>query len=170
MTILIIGLMCSGKTSIGKALAKEFHLDFIEMDPLVLAETGMHSVQEVFEIRPSLWKEAEFEVMRNLSEKASIVVACSGDIIENDINFQYFREKNHEMRVLYLHTTPETIAKRLVASHDRVKLKDQDGVQKNVTDLYKKRDPLYRKYASLVVDTDESVPADVVASILKEWA
>lgn len=170
MTILILGLMCSGKTSIGKALAKEFHLDFIEMDPLVLSETGMHSVQEVFALRPSLWKEAEFAVMQTLSQKASMVVACSGDVVENDINFQYFHEKNHELRTLYLHTSPETIAKRLVASHDRVKLKDEEAIRENVATLYEKRDALYRKYANLVVDTDDQLPADVVQLILKAWS
>ena len=47
--IILIGMPCSGKSSIGKALAQHYHLDFVDMDEEIVNTAGM-SIQEIFEI------------------------------------------------------------------------------------------------------------------------
>ena len=48
--IILIGMPCSGKSSIGKALAQHYRLDFVDMDEEIVKTAGM-SIQEIFETK-----------------------------------------------------------------------------------------------------------------------
>lgn len=173
MKILLLGLMGSGKTTIGKLLAKTLGCEFVEMDALVLQHSGFDSVQDVFELRESLWQESELEVSKQLSnQQNSLVIACSGDIVENQLNIQYFRENSANMHVIYLQTTPETLAKRVIASHvEKLTIEQHDSVEKNIMELNVMRHDSYKKMADTVIKTDihslEEIIEEIKAVIIK---
>ncbi len=171
MILLFIGLMCSGKSSVGKVVAKELNHRFVEMDALVLDQTGFSNVQEVYESRVSLWKESELQICRELSYEGKAVVACSGDIVENDLNFQYFSENApNGFKVVYLSARPETLSKRLIASHSEVRMKDDEKIRKNVELIFEKRDALCRLHADHVIPTDGTDLHEVTQAVLKVLA
>ena len=116
MTILLLGLMGSGKSTIGKLLAEHFGYKFHEMDHLVLEQSGFNSVSEVYEHRMSLWKESELEVSKELSKKENLVIAASGGLSENQLNILYFQENCKHLEIVFLHVDIAKAEQRLLNS------------------------------------------------------
>ena len=166
MNILLFGLIGAGKSSIGINLAKELGYEFVEVDPLVLERTGFSKVSEVYETRVSLWKESEVEIYKSLSNETNKVIACSGSVIENQLNLQYYFENSKKHLFVYLSATPETLAKRVVLSQKDKSSKDVKVIQANIEKIFEKRDFLYRMYADVVIETDKMQLEDIVAKIV----
>lgn len=154
MTILLLGLMGSGKSTIGRLLAEHFDYKFHEMDHLVLEQSGFNSISEVYEHRMSLWKESELEVSKELSKKENLVIAASGGLSENQLNLLYFQENCKHLEIVFLHVDIEEAEKRLLnsASHSFSEI-EKEKMQHNLEKIAQKRDFLNKIYATLVVDT-----------------
>ncbi len=169
MKILLFGLIGSGKTTVGQALAKELNADFIEMDAVTLERSGFDSTEEVYAVRRSLWQELELDVSRDISTHANAtVVACSGDIVENELNLEYFRENSAALHIVYLKASPEVLAKRIIGSHPQATQSDQERITNNIQQLFNDRNELYTSHSMTVIDTDNLLPADVVKQVLAE--
>ena len=167
MILLLIGFIGSGKSSTGRMIAKEMDKTFVEMDAEVLLETGMPSVQDVYKVRLSLWDECELQVCKKLSNQDDTVIACSGDIVENDLNFQYFKENApNKFKTVYLHASPEVLAKRIISSHPDAKMQDEDKIISNIKSFFDKRDTLYKMHADLTIHTEGKTINEVSQMII----
>jgi shikimate kinase len=156
MTILLLGLLGSGKSTVGTILANETGSTFVEMDHLIVS--GLHMPPE--SIPEHLWKEYQLELSKDLSVQHNIIVAGSGNIVDNDLNILYFRVNNPSVKVVYLQTHPKTLCERISDPSARAK------EEKILQDLLDQRAPLYLKYADCIIDTDHSTPRDVALKIL----
>ena len=81
--IILIGFMGSGKSSIGKQLAKQLQYDYIDTDALIVAKTGK-SIAALFETEgEARFRELETETLEELSRfsKKSFVLSTGGGII-----------------------------------------------------------------------------------------
>lgn len=163
MTILLLGMMGVGKTSVGQALAAQLHFNFYEQDVLTLDRTGYESVEAVFQRGLSVWKEAELEISKELSYESDLVLACSGSVIDEQLNLIYFRENAADLMVVYLHATPSVILSRLESKHSSLELAN---LAEKIENLYTKRDSAYRAIATLVVETDGRTPEQSLAGVL----
>lgn len=166
MNILIIGTVGSGKSSIGLTLATMLKMKIVELDELVLEQTGYLSIEEVYKERYSLWKECELEVSKDVSLEDNTVFICGGGFVENELNILYFKEHSKKLCIFYIHSKPDTIIKRISA------IKNYDFKNKNrVKNLYKKRDVLSRLYADYVVENENKEIVEValeICDILKQ--
>jgi shikimate kinase len=166
MNILFIGLVGSGKSTIGSLLAKELAASFVETDVLTLERTGYESVKAVYDDRVSLWEETEIEVMKQLSHKDNQVIACGGGIAENDINFQFFRENSKVTHIIYLRSEASVLAERVLTTHADMTMNEIDAVTENMKQLFEKRDTLYRLQATMTIDTTNKTATDNIKEIL----
>lgn len=167
MNILLLGILGSGKTSIGTLLAQELGYTFVELDDIILKKNNFESVAEVYNKRMSLWKEKELEVMQELSQGDNQVIACGGAIVENMLNILYFKESSAPLTVIYLQTKPETLSDRLIKDYDQFKKEGPKHVLGKMTQHFEHRNGLFLHAADHVVNTDDEMPEDVCEKITK---
>lgn len=163
MNILLLGILGSGKTSVGKRLATLLDYQFIELDDIILAHGGFKPGEDPFAHTQSYWRECELEVSKDISLDDNQVIATGGGFAENDLNIVYFKEHG-KVLVVYLHALPDTLSDRFLG------ILDQESIARHeLTDkmnlLYERRDMSYRVRADLVIDTDKESIQEVVKKI-----
>lgn len=151
--LILIGMPCSGKTSIGKYLAQHYRLDFYDMDEEIVKAAGM-SIQEIFEKKGEpAFRELETKTAISLSEKQNALIATGGGIVTRENNMQYFKKAGS--LVVFIHrdfcklaTTPKRIM-------DKRPMLQKTSFHK-LLNLYKTRLPLYRKYCDIEIHNDSN--------------
>ncbi len=166
MVILLIGLLGAGKTSVATVLSKKLRYECVELDDLVLGKTTFKTVAEAYKDKISVWKEKELETTKELSKKDNMVVIFGGATVENNLNILYFKENTPEVKVVYLETRPEVLTERLVNLYSEFKKDGPNIVLKTMERHYSKRDMLYREYADIVVNTEDSTPEEASDEIM----
>ncbi len=144
--IFLIGPMGSGKTTIGKHLAKILMLDFYDCDHELERITGA-SVNLIFDVEGEEgFRLRESRLLKQLSKKNGVLISTGGGVI--------CREKNRRVLcsrgfVVYLKTSIEKQLKRLSQDKSRPLLQAEDRTQR-LLDLARVRNPLYDATADLV--------------------
>jgi shikimate kinase len=147
--IFLIGPMGSGKTTIGKHLAKMFHLQFYDCDHELERLTGA-SINLIFDIEgESGFRQRERKMLKQLTEKSGVLVATGGGTICNEENRNILRSRGF---VVYLKTSVQHQLKRLSMDKSRPLLQSEDKMQR-LLDLARVRNPLYESVADLVFTT-----------------
>lgn len=141
--------MGSGKTTIGKHLAKILTLDFYDCDHELERLTGA-SVSLIFDIEGEAgFRLREKRLLKQLSAKNGVVISTGGGVICNEENRRLIRSRGY---VVYLKTSIENQLRRLVQDKSRPLLQSQDRAQR-LMDLAQERNPLYDATADLVFNT-----------------
>lgn len=160
MIYLLIGTIGTGKTSVGRALAKDLGYRFIELDSAVLEHTGCKSADIV---SPILWKESQLEVCRDLATEDDIVIACGGSIVENDLNLLYFNYyKDSQVLIVRLTADADEIVKRVLARNTGL---EKHQLHEKLQDLNHRRKGMLEYWAELTVDTTGKQAHEVAINI-----
>ncbi|KAH8971800.1 hypothetical protein BDL97_02G161600 [Sphagnum fallax] len=110
--IFLIGMMGSGKTTVGRVLSKSLGYYFFDSDELVEQAAGGTSVAQIFEESDEEgFRKAETEVLRQLSALGRLVVATGGGAVIEPHNWGYLR---HGI-VVWLNVPLDALAKRVTA-------------------------------------------------------
>jgi shikimate kinase len=150
--IVLVGLMGSGKTTVGKKVAKLIGQRFIDADVELEARTG-RSVASWFEDGEPAFRAAETKLLGQLlDDGAPLVVGAGGGVVVTEANRA--RLAQPDVTVIYLHGTPEFLASRVQAKPHRPLLSDDPLAVMQA--MYETRDPWYREVADAIV---EVVPA-----------
>jgi shikimate kinase len=151
-----------GKSTIGRQLARLRQLPFLDSDHEIERFLGC-SIREFFdrEGEPA-FRDVEQRVLDEiLSTPLARVVATGGGSVLRPANRAALEA---HATVVYLHTQPEDLARRLSRDTQRPLLQVADPRQR-LRDLYAVRDPLYREVADIVVDTAHKSAAMLVSLI-----
>jgi shikimate kinase len=157
--IALIGMPGCGKSTIGRQLARMRQLPFLDSDHEIERFVGC-SIREFFdrEGEPA-FRDVEARVIREtLSATQPRIVATGGGSVLRPDNRQALRDG---ATVVYLHTQPDDLARRLSRDTQRPLLQVADPRQR-LRDLYSVRDPIYREVAHIVVDTAHKSAAMLV--------
>jgi shikimate kinase/3-dehydroquinate synthase len=147
--IFLVGLMGSGKTTVGRALAKQLNKRFIDSDHEIEARTGV-SISVIFEIEgEASFRQREADVIRDLTAQDGIVLATGGGAILNEDSRRYLHERG---TVIYLRAAISSILQRTRYDKSRPLLRTADP-RKKLEELEAQREPLYQEIAHLVIDT-----------------
>ncbi len=150
--IFLIGPMGSGKTTIGKQLAKMFALDFYDCDHELELLTGA-SVSLIFDIEGETgFRLRESRLLNQLLEKSGVLISTGGGVILSDENRRLLRSRGF---VVYLKTSIENQLRRLSQDKSRPLLQAEDRTQR-LLDLARVRNPLYEDTADMVFSTSDS--------------
>ena len=155
--VVLVGPMGVGKTTIGKKLAKQLGLSFIDTDKEIVKQHG--SIAKIFE----RFGEQHFRALEHEFLLAAIstnsVVATGGGVVTQESNRAALRGSF----VIYLSTNGRHIASRLLAGR-RPLLKN------GITDwkrIYEERKPLYEQVASVEIETSSKSLNSVVSEIVE---
>ena len=149
--VVLVGLMGSGKTTVGKKVAKLIGRRFVDSDVELEARSG-RSVADWFEHRgEDGFRAAESDLLDALlAEDEPLVIGSGGGVVVSATNRARLRADG--VTVIYLHGRPEFLASRAKAKPHRPLLK---GDPRSVfADLYAQRDAWYREVADAVVEIE----------------
>ncbi len=171
MNIVLIGFRCTGKTSVGQALARKLEREFIDADDFLQAHESK-SIACIFEIGGErLFRQLEREVIHELSARDDLVLAVGGGAVLNQKNV---RDLKRNGILVLLECDPETIYERMTTDHNtanqRPPLTDEKDLRTEIEALLEKRKPYYLKAADLVVDTRSLSVEQAAEEIIQAYA
>jgi shikimate kinase len=144
-----VGLPGSGKSTVGRQLARRLQFPFIDSDH-VLEERLGSSIREYFEREgEEHFRDAEEAVIDELTRKQQGVLSTGGGAVLRAVNREHLRARS---KVVYLKSSPDELFRRLRHDTNRPLLQVGDPLQR-LRELYTVRDPLYRDTAHFVIET-----------------
>lgn len=162
--IILVGMPASGKSTVGRALARRLRLSFVDADTVVEQRLGC-SIRTYFEHRgEAAFRDQEQAVIDELTQASACVLATGGGAVLRPVNRQRLRGRG---TVIYLRSAPEQLFRRLRRDTRRPLLQVADPLQR-LRDLYVERDPLYRETAHFVLDAHGSSLAMLVNRIVMQ--
>ncbi|HEV7137928.1 MAG TPA: shikimate kinase AroK [Steroidobacteraceae bacterium] len=161
--IFLIGPMGSGKTAVGRSLARHLRKAFYDSDTEIVRRTGV-DIPYIFEKEGEAgFREREREAIQALVALRGIVLATGGGAILLPQNRRLLAEQGW---VVYLETSVAQQAQRVQQGRNRPLLANVDDPATRLGELMAVRDPLYRSIADVTVSTDgrrvKAVAEDVV--------
>ena len=163
--IVLVGLMGSGKTTIGRRLAHELNQDFFDTDHEIIGKTGV-TIDHIFDIEgEDGFRERESKILENLCQMSNIILATGGGIVIKSKNREILKNSG---LVVYLSSSVDQLLRRTAKSKTRPLLENSKDRRKTITDLVNARDVYYREVSSLVVDTTGKKLHEIINIIKRE--
>ena len=160
--IVLVGLPGSGKTTVGRSLARRLQLPFADSDAVIEQRLGC-SIRDYFDHQgEAAFRDIEQAVIDELTQGPPGVLATGGGAVLRQENREALRAGG---RVVYLHASVEQQLERTARDRNRPLLRTANPGQV-LRDLLALRDPLYREIADVVIETDQRPPRMVVQEIL----
>ena len=166
MNIVLIGYRGTGKSVVGKLLAKRLGMQYIGMDAAIVAKSGM-SIPEIVE--KSGWinfRDRESDEARELAGCDNIIIDTGGGVIERPENIKTL-QKN--ACLFWLKASVETIVSRIQDDSERPALTSGKTFIEEISEVLERRIPKYKSAANYEIDTDESTPKQIADKIIEIW-
>jgi len=163
MNIVLIGMRGSGKTTVGKILARKLGRDFIEMDELITQKAGLSIPGIVEKYGWEKFRDIEEEITDKVVERDSIVNATSGGVVTREKNIAKLKKSGV---VVWLKADIDTLFERIGEDSERPLLVGKTQ-REDMEITLNERKPLYQKAADLVVDTENKTPKEVAEAIIE---
>ena len=154
--------MGAGKSTIGRHLADELHLDFYDSDQEIEKRTGA-DIAWIFDLEgEDGFRKREEDIINDLTDKQGIVLATGGgSIVSKNVR----NRLSARGIVVYLQTTIDKQVARTQRDKRRPLLQNDDPEQV-LRDLADERNPLYAEVADYVVETDDQSARAVANQII----
>jgi shikimate kinase len=161
LSIIFVGLPGSGKTTIGRQLARRLGLPFVDSDHVIEQRLGC-SIREFFAREgEDSFRDVETQVLDDLTLNHQGVISSGGGAVLREVNRRHLHQRG---QVIYLRSSPEDVFRRL--RHDTARpLLQVDDPLGRIRSLYEARDPLYREAAHFVIETGRPSVATLVNMI-----
>lgn len=166
-SIILTGYMCVGKTTVGRALAKELGQTFYDLDWYV--EERFHTkVSKIFaEEGEARFRDLEQRMLHEAAEFENVVLACGGGTPCFFDNMEYM---NRTGQTFYLKASPATIVRHLAISRNErplLKGKTAEELEAFITGQLAERSPYYEK-ASHVIDVNVLDSFDKITLVVND--
>ncbi len=161
VNVYLIGMMGSGKTTVGKLLAEKLQYRFLDTDALI--ETiSKNSINNIFaQEGEDYFRQLESQVLGEVSIYLKTVIATGGGIILKPENWSYL----HHGMIIWLDTPIDILVKRLAEDQTRPLLKNEDLTEK-LTNLIKQRKSLYQQADITITVEENDNPSLIVEKII----
>jgi shikimate kinase len=160
-TIVMVGLMGAGKTSIGRRLAARVGLPFVDADEEIEAAAGS-SIEDIFErLGEASFRDGERRVIARLLDGPPIVLATGGGAFMDPQTRERIAAKAISV---WLRADLDTLVRRTSRRNDRPLLKDGDP-REILARLMDRRYPIYQQ-ADIVVDSVDAPADETVQNVL----
>lgn len=147
MNIFLVGPMGAGKSTVGRQLARELKLDFIDTDRVIEERSGA-SIDWIFDVEGEVgFRNREGKVIAEVTQYQDTVIATGGGVVENANNRLLLSARG---TVIYLYATVAQQLERTARDKNRPLLKQNDP-QRVLQELFSRRHVLYRETADIEV-------------------
>lgn len=162
--VALVGLPGSGKSTVGRQLARRLGRPFIDTDQVIEQRVGL-SIREFFEREgEESFRDLEQSVIDELTLGEPCVLSTGGGAVLRLANRQHLKQRT---QAVYLHSAPEEVFRRLRHDRNRPLLQVPDPLAR-LRELYALRDPLYRESAQFVVETGRPSVAALVNTVVMQ--
>jgi shikimate kinase len=164
LRIALVGLPGSGKSTIGRQLARRLGLVSIDTDHVIEQRLGC-SIREYFEREgEDSFRDVEQSVIDDVTQTHNGILSTGGGSVLRLTNREHLHSRCH---VVYLRSSPEEIFRRLRHDLQRPLLQVDDPLTR-LRDLYAIRDPLYRETAHFTVETGRPSVANLLNMVIMQ--
>ena len=161
--ILLVGLMGSGKTSVGRRLARQLELPFVDGDQEVEKASGLDLIDLLKCLGPSGYRAGEARVMKRLLCGDPCVLASGG----GSFVCEETRKLAHEKAItIWLKADVDLLCKRTAGRRHRPFLKGDDIDLKDKIEKYIQEEYPYYSEADIIVETKDEQVNDTVNRVL----
>ena len=162
--IILVGFMGTGKTTVGKLLARKLDMEFLDMDR-VIEERQQRNISAIFaEEGEQLFRSLERALVHELAARQGLVIAAGGGVVLNADNVADYSRTG---LVVCLTAAPEAILKRVSRTSHRPLLEGDEKL-KRIREIMEKRQALYAAIPQQV-DTTHLAPQAVAEIILRMY-
>ncbi|WP_108822207.1 shikimate kinase [Dysgonomonas sp. Marseille-P4361] len=169
--IFLIGYMGAGKTTIGRELAKELNLDFIDLDHFIQARF-QKTVNQLFQdAGESEFRNIEKKMLREVGEFENVIISAGGGTPCFFDNMEYM---NQSGTTVYLKASADILSARLNINKDKrplIKDKNEEELNAFIIDSLCKREPFYSQaivvFETGTVETKEDID-QLVQQLIKK--
>ena len=163
--IFLVGPMGAGKSAVGRHLAKQLHLNFVDSDDEIESRTGV-DIAFIFEKEGEAgFRKRESVAIDDLTKLDGVVLATGGGAVLDPENRSRLGGRGY---VVYLYTTVDQQVRRTSKGRDRPLLENEDP-RGTLEQLLELRDPMYREIADVVVETDNRKVHAVANEIIEQF-
>ena len=162
--ISLIGYRGSGKSTVGRLLARRIGFRCVDTDDEIEQRAGM-TIAQIFESQGEpVFRDMESDAIVELAVKSGLAISLAGGALLRPENRDRLRESGP---VIWLQASVNTIAERIgsAPSSRRPNLTTQGGTAE-MEELLRQRLPLYRACATVELDTEGRSPEELVESII----
>lgn len=164
MPISLIGLPGSGKSTVGRQLARRLQLAFFDSDLAIEARLGC-SIREYFEREgEERFRDVEESVLDELTQVGEGVLSTGGGSVLRAANRTFLKDRSY---VIYLKSSPDELFRRLRHDVNRPLLQVADPLNR-LRDLFAARDRLYFETAHFVLETGRPSVSNLVKAIVTQ--
>lgn len=162
--IVLIGFMGSGKSTVGRRLARATGYGFVDTDQAVEAKTGK-KVAEIFEEEGEpVFRALERGAIEKASASENRVIACGGGAVMDSENVDFLKRTGV---LVYLKASEQSLLKRLERGLEKRPLLKAESADERVKELLSQRVHTYESVADEVIETDGLTPMKVVEKIIE---
>jgi shikimate kinase len=161
-SIVLIGMMGAGKSSVGACLSQRTGLRLLDTDEIVASKFGM-SIPEIFaEHGEKKFREAETEALRRMPTEEQTIIITGGGIVLRKKNVEVLKSQTV---IVWLDGDEETLFARASRKQNRPLLQTKNP-RKSFSQILGARRPLYANIADIRVDTSVLTDEEVAVAIL----
>lgn len=160
MNIYLVGFMGTGKTSVGRLLAKKKKFNFVDLDELIEFRERRRIVDIFAKEGEPYFRKVEKKALKEVAGQKKFVVACGGGVVLDKENIQAMKKSGI---LVCLTAAPKEILKRVSENTQRPLLNAKDPARR-IEVLLKMRAPYYMQ-ADKTIDTTGFSIKDVVEKI-----
>lgn len=162
--IVLVGLMGSGKTTVGRIVAQMVGFQLIDTDHVIVEEAGK-SIPEIFATEgEAAFRLRESAALRSLLGKRGCVIATGGGIVTQPRNIPILRQLGY---IAWLEADPERLARRTSQNSNRPLLANEEDPKAKLERLLGERKPLYKSVADLRIQTAELTPQETAYGVME---
>lgn len=160
----LVGFMGTGKSTVGRAVAKQLGFQFLDSDHEIERGQGK-AVSKIFaEDGEARFRALEREFIENGHPADRCVIACGGGLVVPDGMLALLRRKGV---VVCMHAPIETILQRTMHTNHRPLLQ-VDNPEQRLRDLYAQREAIYRRTGTMVL-TDRRPLREIAGHVLRVY-
>jgi shikimate kinase len=162
--LILVGMMGSGKTTMGRTIARHLNKDFADSDEEIQKRTGVN-IPHIFDIEGEPgFRLRETAVLRELVNRDNIVLATGGGVVLAEQNRALLKQSGI---VVYLRANVHDLWHRTRHDRNRPLLQTSDPYGK-LMEIYQHRDPLYREVADIVIQSGRQSVHNLMLHLVEE--
>lgn len=160
--IVLTGFMGTGKTTVGKLLAKKLNRTFFDTDTIIEQQLSA-SISDIFKsVGEKQFREYESQVVKLMSSMDSCVIACGGGVVLNKHNIDLLRKNGI---IINLFASPKQILSRISHEDHRPLIKKLINPMEGIKKMLNERKVAYDN-CDIAVMTDGLTPEQVIITML----